>query len=308
MGGSGGFLGRIDPEDFVRKIRKAEENSADSEFNAEINKIIGELLTTVNDRPIEDIKKHLEIINAAIISDIESSIDLIYGGSVSKHTYVDGLSDIDSLAILNNTELVKKSPSEVLDYFYKTLKKRLPNTNISKGQLAVTLNYSDNIQIQILPALKTETGLKIAASNGENNWSNVIKPNKFAEKLRNINSENNQKVIPVIKLAKSIISNLPEKRQISGYHAESLAIEAFKNYKGSKYPKDMLKHFFDVSSKKVLTRIKDSTGQSVHVDDRLGSNNSVKRQIVSDSFAQIARKMQNADGAKQIELWKSLLK
>ena len=27
--------------------------------------------------------------------------------SVSKHTYVDGLSDIDSLAILNNSELAK---------------------------------------------------------------------------------------------------------------------------------------------------------------------------------------------------------
>ena len=34
--------------------------------------------------------------------------------------------------------------------------------------------------IQILPAVKT-LGYKIAASDGSNNWSNVVKPRKFAE-------------------------------------------------------------------------------------------------------------------------------
>jgi len=306
MGGSGGFLGKINPEDFIKKIRHAEEQSTSAEFNGEINNIINKLLVKINDRPVEDIKKHLGVVKDAIISEIESAIDLIYGGSTSKHTYVDGLSDID-LAILNKTELADKNPNEVLDYFYKRLKERLPKTNISKGKLAITLNYSDDIQIQILPSLRTKTGLKIASSDGENFWSNVINPNKFAEKLKNVNSNNNQKVVPIIKLVKSIISGLPEKRQISGYHTESLAIEAFKNYKGTTYPKDMLKHFFEYASKKVLTCIKDSTNQSIHVDDYLGSNNSTQRQIVSDSFAQIARRMSNADAAQKSEMWKLIL-
>lgn len=308
MGSSSGFLGNINPEDFIKKIRKAEKQSTSAEFNGKINNIISNLLVSFNDRPIEEIKIHLGVIKNAIVSEIESAIDLMYGGSVSKHTYVDGLSDIDSLAIINNTELADENPHEVLDFFYKVLKHRLPKTEIKKGRLAITLNFSDGIQIQILPALRTKTGLKIAAPNGDNNWSSIVKPNKFAEKLRDINNDNNQKVIPVIKLAKSIISNLPEKRQITGYHTESLAIEAFEKYNGSLYPKDMIKHFFEISSKRILTYMKDNSNQSVHVDDYLGSNNSVQRQIVSDSFAQVARKMNNADGVQRIDLWESIFK
>ncbi|HEY4786928.1 MAG TPA: CBASS oligonucleotide cyclase [Bacteroidales bacterium] len=307
MGGSGGFFGRSDPDDLAKKIREAEEQSANSEFNSNVNKMINDLLAYVNDRPYSEIETHLNTIEQALMSDIEGYIDLKYGGSVAKHTYVDGLSDIDSLAILNNSELADYNPKDILSFFYERLKQRLPNTDISKGQLAVTLNFTDKIQIQILPALKTGTGIKIASSNGENNWSSVIKPDKFAEKLRDVNRQNQQKVIPVIKLAKSIISSLPEKRQITGYHTESLAIEAFENYSGIKNPKEMLKHFFSESSKRILAPIKDNTGQSIHVDDYLGENNSIQRQIVSDSFSQIVRKMQNADGAQQISQWKSLL-
>jgi hypothetical protein len=308
MGSSSGFLGNINPEDFIKKIRKAEEQSTSAEFNGKINNVINNLLVSFNNRPVEEIKTHLGVIEKAIVSEIESAIDLVYGGSVSKHTYVDGLSDIDSLAIINNTDLANENPHEVLSFFYNVLKHRLPNTEIKKGRLAITLNFSDGIKIQILPALRTKTGLKIASSDGENNWSSVVKPNKFAEKLRDVNSDNNQKVIPVVKLAKAIISSLPEKRQITGYHTESLAIEAFENYNGSLYPKDMLKHFFEVSSKRILTSIKDNSNQSVHVDDYLGFNNSIQRQIISDSFAQVARKMNNADGVQRIDLWESIFK
>lgn len=305
-GGSGRFLGGIKPDKFVKKIRKAEEKSTTTDFNCEVNNYLNSQLPYINDRPIDEIKKHLDSIKKAIESEIENSIDLIYGGSTSKHTYVDGLSDIDMLAVLNRTELANKNPQEVLDYFIKKLKERLPKTQIEKGNLAITVTYSDKIQIQILPALKTSTGLKIASPDGTNTWSNVIKPNKFAEQLHDVNSRNNQKVVPIIKLAKSIISNLSEKRQISGYHTESIAIEAFRDYQGPIYPKDMLKHFFEYASKKVLTAIKDRTNQSIHVDDYLGSNNSTQRRNISDSLAQIARKMNNADGAQQTEMWKSI--
>lgn len=307
MGGSGGFLGNINPDDYIKKIRKAEENSTSAEFNTEVNKLINELLIEINQRPKEEIKKHLEVIVQAISSEIEDSLSLIFGGSVSKHTYVDGLSDIDSLAIINNTQLENKTPKEVLNYFYEKLKQRLPKTDISKGKLAVTVNYSDKIQIQILPALKTQTGLKISTFDGDK-WSNVIKPKRFAEKLSEVNGLNKQKVVPVIKLAKSIISSLPEKRQITGYHTESLAIEVFKNYNGTGNPKDMLKHFFENASKVVLRPIVDKTNQSIHVDDYLGTRNSVQRQIVSDSFAQISRKMKNADATEQISIWEAFFK
>jgi len=308
MGGSSGLLGNIDPEDYIKKVRIAEEKSTSSEFNTEVNRIINDLLLAANNRPIDAITGHLKMILAALSKDIDDSIELLYAGSVAKHTYVNGLSDIDSLAIINDTHLKNKSPKDVLNYFYLKLKERLPDTDVKVGRLAVTITYSDSIQIQILPTLRTLTGIKIAKSNGENDWSTVIKPDKFAQKLKEVNNLNNQKVVPIIKLAKSLISSLPEKRQVTGYHAESLAIEAFENYNGSRNSKEMLKHFFTESSKRILEPIKDNTGQSVHVDDYLGERNSVSRQIISDSFAQLVRKMKNADGSTQIEIWKSLLK
>jgi hypothetical protein len=69
----------------------------------------------------------------------------------------------------------------------------------------------------------------------------------------------------------------------------------------------MLIHFFKNAANKVLTPIKDRTGQSIHVDEYLGENNSLKRNMISDSFEQIARKMQNADGSQIIEKWKDIL-
>ena len=304
MGGSGGgFSSFSDPSESANKIRKAEQDSLDKSYDSDVNNYLNDVLSEINDRPVEEINKRLETIQKAIESDLDGFIDLAFGGSVNKHTYVNGLSDIDSLAVLNNNELSAKTPREVLTYFAERLQKRLPSTNITVGNLAVTVKYSDGKEIQILPAVKTATGYKIAASDGSNNWSNVVKPRKFAEKLTFVNKKNGNKVVPVIKLAKAIMSSFPEKRKLSGYHTESLAIEVFKNYSGPIQTKAMLKHFFSEASKKVMNPIADSTGQSIHVDDYLGSRRSNIRRMVSDSLSQISRRMNNADAKRDSESW-----
>jgi hypothetical protein len=304
MGGSGGSYSS-DPKKSAEKIREAENESQDKAFESEINEYINSFLSGINERDSEAINKHLETISGALGSEIEGFVKLLFGGSISKHTYIDGLSDVDSLAVINNTELANKNPGEVLKYFEEKLRQRLPKTEISTGNLAITVKFKDNKEIQILPATKTQTGYKIASSDGSGSWSNVVKPKKFAEKLTEINQKNNGKVVPVVKLAKSIISSFPNKRQVSGYHTESLAIEIFKNYSGPQQTKAMLKHFFNEASSKVKTKITDSTGQSLHVDEYLGNNNSVNRQMVSDSLSQIHRKMNNADGKRDKNSWKS---
>lgn len=304
MGGSGGSFSTFsNPSESARKIREAEQDSLDKTFEAEVNSELKNILSNFNDRPVAEINKRLNTLKQAIDSNIEGSIDLLFGGSIKKHTYIDGLSDIDSLAILNSTELANKSPHEVLKYFAERLQQRLPNTKISTGSLAVTVKYSDNIEVQLLPAIKTATGYKIAASNGSNNWSNVVKPRRFAEKLISVNKEKDNKVVPVIKLVKSIISTLPSQRKLSGYHTESLAIEVFKNYNGPQQTKAMVKHFFNKASKKVMSPIVDSTGQSRHVDDYLGRRNSTNRRMVADSLSQIERKMNNADAKRDSDTW-----
>lgn len=305
MGGSGSSSDWVrDPDKSAIKLRQAEIKSVNTEFDTEVNAEINSLITVFNDRDYESIQTHIDEVQKALEKLVDGTMDIRYGGSVSKHTYVDGLSDIDTLAIINNTELADKTPGEVKDYFFNRLSERFPKTDIKKGQLAITLKYKNGTELQILPALKSGNGFKIALNDNE--WIHT-NPRKFVVALRSVNIMNNGKAIPVIKLAKSIISNLPDKRQIKGYHAEALAIEVFSAYQGQKKTKEMLKYFFKEASVKVLNPIKDKTGQSVHVDDYLGKSNSIERKMVSDSFAQISRKMQNADGGQIIDKWKEIL-
>jgi hypothetical protein len=305
MGGSGSSFHWInDPEKSAKKLRDAEQSSIERSFNVQVSALLSDILSKINNRNVELIQQHLSNVIKTLETDIEGTLDVRYGGSVAKHTYVDGISDIDTLAIINNSELNDKSPGEVKEYFFQKLIQRFPNTEIIKRNLAVTIKYSDGTELQILPALKTQSGYKIAQD--DQTW-NHINPRQFVISLRACNIASEGKLVPMIKLAKSIISDLPENRRVSGYHTEALAVNIFNNYEGDKNTKDMLIHFFKNAANKVLTPIKDRTGQSIHVDEYLGENNSLKRNMISDSFEQIARKMQNADGSQIIEKWKDIL-
>jgi Second Messenger Oligonucleotide or Dinucleotide Synthetase domain len=312
MGGSGGggWFSETSksPEEIAKKIRDEEDKSKKDIFDTEVSNMIRNLLVNVNDRDTEVIQQHIKTITDAIHSEIDGTIDLRYGGSVSKHTYVNGLSDIDSLAILNNSELANSDPDTVKQYFYEKLKARLPNTDISIGNLAVTIKFKSGVEIQLLPAIKEGDGFKIPSSRRANEWSHVIRPGDFAKALRYANTKQNGKLVPVIKIVKSIMATFADSRQISGYHVEALAIEVFNKYDGEKTPKYMLKHFFSDGAKSVLNPIKDKSGQSVHVDDYLKESNSLQRKMVSDSLATVARKMQNADGSRDMRFWEQILK
>jgi hypothetical protein len=87
---------------------------------------------------------------------------------------------------------------------------------------------------------------------------------------------------------------------------ESLGIAAFKGYDGEKTPAAMLAHFFESASKLVLSPIRDRTGQSVHVDDYLGSDMSDSRQTLGHVLGRISRRMQNATAASSTEQWKGI--
>jgi hypothetical protein len=237
---------------------------------------------------------------------IEGAIELVFGGSLSKHTYVSGLSDIDMLVRINDTSLANASPDEVKAYFAERLRERLPNTEVEVGKLAVTVRFSSTgHEIQLLPALQTKTGVRIADPNGDG-WSKVIRPVKFAEKFTNVNQSCNHKVIPVIKLFKGLNESLPENVRLSGYHIESLAIEAFEGYTGRKTYKDMLQHFCRQATKLVLSPNVDSTGQSVHVDEYLGEPNSLRRRQCSAALERLSNRLSRADAHMNVERWKEM--
>lgn len=306
MGGSrGGFFGRkTDPKRLSDKLRQTEAKTIDEKWETQVNDLISSLLPKINRWENETIRKHLETLRTALGKEIEGTINLLYGGSVAKHTYVDGLSDIDSLVILNKTELKDMTPQEVKKYLFSCIKDRLPKTLIKEGNLAITIKFKD-AEIQLLPAIRYKSGIRIADSTGKD-WA-FIKPREFSDLLAEVNSDTGYKVVPIIKLSKSIISGFPKNRRLPGYHVEALSVEIFRKYDGPKTPKAMLKHFFSDTPKLVLSPITDRTGQSLHVDDYLGPRDSLERKMVADSLSRIGRRMQNADGAHSLDEWRNIL-
>jgi hypothetical protein len=309
MGGGGGVFHSRTPDDYKREIREIREKSQDEAFETAVNEMINDKLGEYNARDTESHREHLNEIKQILEADKDGTVDLKFAGSVSKHTYVDGMSDVDVLVLVNNSELTDKSPNEIKNYIKSKLQQKLANVEeIRTGSLSVTIRFSDGTEIQLLPALQKGDGYRVPAEKGDN-WSNVTRPDKFASKLTEVNQSCGQKVVPVVKIAKSIIAQLPEDQQLSGYHVESLAIKIFRNYPDDapKTPKAMLKYFFAQAKEEVKIPIKDNTGQSLHVDDDLGQENSPQRLRMSYTLYRISNRMKNADSSANSEEWQKIL-
>jgi len=276
-------------------------------YETELKTLFQKHLAQLNNRDTEQIRKHLDTIKTSLEKDLDRPLELNYGGSLAKNTYANGISDIDMLVILNATELAGKSPKYVMKYFKKRLINRLPESEITIGKLAVTVKFkSTGNEIQLLPALKTKDGYQISTENGKH-WSNVIKPYKFAKKLIAVNKAQGSTVLPIIKMFKEFNSALSPNSRLKGYHIESLAIEAFKNYEGTKNTKDMLKHFVKFASNALKHQIDDVSGQSDYVDGYLGNLHSFKRRKVGLALKNLSDKIQRADDEGSIEKWKDII-
>jgi len=305
-GGGGGTFSSRTPADLAKQVRKQEEAAANASFKGELSTMFANLLGQYNGRDASLVQERLDETKSALEGTLEGSFDQLYGGSVAKHTYVDGLSDIDCLLVINETELDGQSPRRALDRITRILRRKLESdVEISHSRMAVTIDYSDGMKIQLLPVLQTaDVGLRIPSSR-TNEWSE-INPEGFRDALSRRNEECAGKLIPTIKLAKAIIGTLPESQRLSGYHVESLAIAAFKNYHGTKTTVDMLPTLFEKAKSLVLAPIRDSTGQSVHVDGYLGPANSDLRVAASHILNRLEKRMRNATLAESKNQWEAL--
>lgn len=309
MGGSGGgrtFSSSRNPSQLRDIVRKAEDKTTVKAFENELSRTLGELLGVFNARDSETARERLEQLKGVLQDEIEGTCDQLFGGSVAKHTYVDGLSDVDSLVLINDTKLDGQNPERVLKVMSKVIGDQLGNdATVSFGSMAVTVNYRDGMVIQLLPAIKMEDGKFRVPSSRREGWSK-IDPVPFQEALTRRNLECAGKLVPTIKLAKAIIGQLPEAQRLSGYHVESLAISAFRHYGGEKTTSAMLPTFFERARDLVLSPITDSTGQSVHVDSYLGPAQSDARLTASHVLGRLERRMRNATAAASTAQWQAL--
>lgn len=295
-GGSGGYSSGRSMSDIAQSLREQEASGDLSAFETEINSQLGKLLSQFNSRDSDLVQRRLKEIKDFLAGELECSVDSLFGGSVAKKTYIEGMSDIDSLILIKDSDLKDSSPSDVLEKLKNILQVKLPHCKVTHGNLAITVKFQDDMEIQLLPGIRHNDKFQISSFTGDS-WS-MIDPQKFQNKLTNVNKSCDSKLIPVIKLIKALIYNLPDNMQLSGYHVESMGIEAFKNYSGSKNYFHMLSHFFNSAQTIIQKPIKDSTGQSVHVDEYLGAEGSSQRQQIEKFFGIISRRFKNSIGAK----------
>jgi hypothetical protein len=156
-----------------------------------------------------------------------------------------------------------------------------------------------------LPVRRSDDGSLHVPSSRTSGWSK-IEPEGFQKALTDCNQKCANKVVPTIKLAKAINGTLPEAQQLSGYHIESLAIKVFREYEGPKTTVAMLPAFFQKAKDFVLSPIKDSSGQSVHVDGYLGDANSNERVVASHVLGRLEKRMRNASAAGSVAQWRAL--
>jgi hypothetical protein len=268
-------------------------------LDTDVNDLLQKLLAHFNDRDTEVISDRLVSIGE-MLSDVAEIETFLLGGSVGKHTAVNGISDVDALVILGRPDLAGKSPQFVLNSFHKQLNQSLPRSevkSVEKGRLAVTVTYHDGTEIQLLPALRSGQTISIASADGKN-WIDT-KPKVFQRELTRANRQLNQALIPTIKLLKSIVSDFPKQKQLTGYHIEAMALDAARDYQGPKTSKWLLLHLLGYAADRVLKPMADITGQSRNVDSYLGKANSVERRNISQALAGMKRRLEAATTVSQ---------
>ena len=237
MGGSGGGSGFTATSNSVReRSREAHDTADQAAFESDINSFFEEKLKEYNSRDANLVRSRLEEILGVLGEKVEDSLQTLFGGSVAKHTYVDGLSDVDTLLVVDEDKLGAQAPKEILSKL-ESAAKQLENEgrveSVHAGTLALTVTYADGSEIQLLPSIKSDSSLKVPSWDGTS-WS-PIKPESFQKGLTKRNEETSGRLIPTIKLLKTLFEKkIPEKQRPSGYHIESLAVSAFRGYEGPK--------------------------------------------------------------------------
>lgn len=306
MAGGGGAFSGYDPIRLRQEIREAELEQAKTEFVPKLQELLDGYLASVNSRDSEGVQSKLSAIKHHLGDELELSADILFGGSVAKHTYVDGLSDVDALFVMRGADATEQNPDKLLDRMARVLKERLSSigaASVKRGSIAITLEYSDGTELQIIPAGKIGNKLCVPSWSAKG-WSK-IDPEGFKNKLTKVNQKCGNKLVPTIKLVKAINATLPAAQQLSGYHIEALAVAAFKDYKGPHVSYQMLPEFFRRAKDLVKSPLRDSSNQSLHVDEYLGAKDSPERRQSSHVLDRIARRMENATAARSMTLWRA---
>jgi hypothetical protein len=304
---SGGRSGSSYSNKDIEVIRKvAAQRLEQRQVDAEVNSLLQQKLSAVSDRDVEKVNTRLDRIRDSLGDDVGEIDRLTFGGSVAKHTYVDGLSDTDALLHIRG-DSANLSPEDVRGRIKDALEARLPQGEIDSidvGRMAVTVRYRDAQEIQLVPVVDRGQDRVSVADRSGTNWSEAVDTKAFTESLTAANERQGGMVVPIIKLAKAIFDNKLGDHAPAGYHVEALAVDAFSRYEGARTHKAMLGYFLREAANGVLRPVRDVTGQSVNIDVALGVENSDARRALSRRIENISRV---AESSQSLQQWRELL-
>jgi hypothetical protein len=305
MGGGGGGpvpVSHGDPR-WLQSVREVDREH----YEALTNDFLKAVGTDIGGRNDEAIHRHIEVLRTSLQSDIAGFIEVQFGGSLRKHTYVDGVSDVDALVLLDRSATQDVTSRELIEDVAGIIRNRLPDTDVHVGAMAVTVRYADGVELQLLPAIRRGDRIQVPGGR-QGDWSPVADPSRFANRLKSVNASKSMFVVPVIKLFKAMQdAKLPDAARLSGYHIEALAVDAFSKYDGPLERKRMLEYFVDYASTGVQEPIRDVTGQSELVDGYLGPAHSKTRRTVSVYLSRLRSRMDAADRTGDSDSWNDLI-
>ena len=173
MGGSGGSGGpyfNVSPEELKGRIKDATEEIA-KVFSPKVQAFLDDKLRGYNSKDAELIEQRERAVLKNIGDFLDATWDLKLGGSVAKHTYVDGLSDVDNLLIINDAT-VEEQPKNILQALAQRLANALEDADVKIGKIALTVSYPDGMEIQFIPAVRDGEKIRVPSWTSEG-WSHI---------------------------------------------------------------------------------------------------------------------------------------
>ena len=82
----------------------------------QVNAYLRDKLRDYNQRDTDAINRHIRGLRDALEQSGTDVLPTTFGGSVSRNTYVNGLSDVDVLLIVNDSSLSGRDPQAVIQY------------------------------------------------------------------------------------------------------------------------------------------------------------------------------------------------
>ena len=164
------------------------------------------------------------------------------------------------------------SSKEAIALLAQRLRERFRLSTIEVGKMAVSVKFSDGLEVQVLPAYREGKAYKIPDVDS-GGWK-TSNPTAHTRKLREVNGACSGQLIPTIKLAKQLFKR--NGIELRSYHVESMALKAFEHFSGPYSYRNMLRYLLSKSRALVHQRIPDRGGQSNDVSSHLSPQNRIQ--------------------------------